>query len=501
MKKIILIASIAILGFTSCQDKLNPVPSNAVSDEQIFSSVEAASTALNSGMAYVRHYFNLTLDTIGSELMGEEAILSPGSYGIPTYSWLQYAYSYSQVPEDGPWYMGYANYIWPNAYRGIDVANSIIARMEEAEDEAGKENLLGQAYALRGYFHLRLIRLFATTYSTNPEAPGVILRTTPADAAVEHQGRAKLSEVYAQILSDLEYGRQHCSASDISFFTPRSCALFQARAYLDMHDYTNAKKYAELAANNTFDGSNLMSQADYQAGFCDPNDEWLMTCASTETTSNYYASVPSFYYLAKSAVSADANGKANPNDLEYLETPAEGDYFEEPLYGYSTVRWTNTFRNSFEDGDCRKLFPFYFYEADGWFTSKFIHRDGALGVADFPLARIAEAYLIEAEALTLGGGNGKSVLNALQVARGATPTDGSIESIYKERRKELYGEGFALADIKRLHRSLDRSDPEHWGDVRSLPADSPRFMLPIPEYEMLYNKALTAADQNEFWRK
>jgi len=37
--------------------------------------------------------------------------------------------------------------------------------------------------------------------------------------------------------------------------------------------------------------------------------------------------------------------------------------------------------------------------------------------------------------------------------------------------------------------------------VKSLPADSPRFMLPIPEVEMLYNKALTAADQNEFWRK
>lgn len=27
------------------------------------------------------------------------------------------------------------------------------------------------------------------------------------------------------------------------------------------------------------------------------------------------------------------------------------------------------------------------------------------------------------------------------------------------------------------------------------------FSLPIPQNEMLYNKALTPADQNEYWRK
>ena len=94
------------------------------------------------------------------------------------------------------------------------------------------------------------------------------------------------------------------------------------------------------------------------------------------------------------------------------------------------------------------------------------------------------------------------MLNALQVARGATPTEATLDNIYMERRKELYGEGFRLHDIKRLHQPLDRTqDPEHWASVNSLPADSPRFMLPIPENEMLYNKALTPADQNEYWRK
>ena len=112
MKKTIYIA-LAALALVSCaKEKLYPVPSNAVSDEQIFSSVEAAQNALNSGMAYVRHYFNLTLDTVSSELMGEDATLSSGAYGIPTYSWLEYSYTYSQTPAENPWYFGYANYIF-----------------------------------------------------------------------------------------------------------------------------------------------------------------------------------------------------------------------------------------------------------------------------------------------------------------------------------------------------------------------------------------------------
>lgn len=505
MKKTIYIATIALFGLLSCsKEKLNPVPSNAVSDSQIFSSVASAQTALNGGIKWIGYYLTNSLGTIMSEVMGEDALMTNGNYGIDTYNWNLYSYTYSQVAETDPWWFGYSNYIWQYDYMGVDAANNIIAYVTDLPDETGKEDLLGQAYALRGFMFLRLARMFAPAYSINPEAPAIILRTTPADAAVEHMGRASLKDTYDRALKDLDYGRQHCSAAKTDYFTPKSCALFMARAYLEMGDYSNAKKYAEEAASNTFDGSNLMSQEDYQAGFKSPNAEWLQYYAINATTSNYYASIPSFYYLAEACYSADANGKADINDTEYLDGPKEADYFKNPLYGYSTVRWTKRFRDSFEDGDCRKLFPFYFFEEDGWFTSKFSHRS-MVGDADFVLARIAEAYLIKAECEAQPSGNAataKNVLNALQTKRGATATDASLENIYMERRKELYGEGFRLHDIKRLHQALDRTqDPEHWSTLKSLPANSNRFMLPIPEVEMLYNKALTPEDQNEYWRK
>ena len=92
------------------------------------------------------------------------------------------------------------------------------------------------------------------------------------------------------------------------------------------------------------------------------------------------------------------------------------------------------------------------------------------------------------------------MLNILQKARGATPTEATVELIWQERRKELYGEGFALNDIKRLSMPLKRTGKDQWAGVKELPANSPRFMLPIPETEMLYNKQLTSEDQNEYWR-
>ena len=45
----------------------------------------------------------------------------------------------------------------------------------------------------------------------------------------------------------------------------------------------------------------------------------------------------------------------------------------------------------------------------------------------------------------------------------------------------LFRSGFALNDIKRLSMPLKRTGKDQWAGVKELPANSPRFMLPIPE--------------------
>ena len=70
MKKFIYIALIGLTALVSCsKDVLNPVPSDAVSDSQIFSTVESATTALKSGRAYIGHYQSITSDMMVSRVM------------------------------------------------------------------------------------------------------------------------------------------------------------------------------------------------------------------------------------------------------------------------------------------------------------------------------------------------------------------------------------------------------------------------------------------------
>ncbi len=513
---------------TSCSDDdLDQNPSNALSDETILESYETVQTVLMGAYASTEHYWYLTIGQIAQEVMGNDVMISNGNYGFSTYYWLMYAYNYTQYPKvvDG-WWSAYSPYMWIKAYAAITGCNQIIYNAESLP--SGTEDLLAQAYGIRGWNFLNLYHLYCPAYN-NPtlggeNGKGLFLRLTPADSdnslMVE---RSTLGESMDQIISDLTYAYEHVSASNGYYYVnKRAAALLLARAYLEISDYSNASKYAEIAADNTFDGSNLMSAAEYQSGFMVANSEWLWGLNFNNETSNIYASIPSFYHAA-TTMDADAvfgttaygtqvPGSSISERYTYLTQNAT-----DWQTGYSTVRIAASFVDTFaknDDGsfkDVRALFPFYLSSEDGYFTAKF-NNNGSLGVADYPLARIAEAYLIEAEAKLNTGDAATSlkVLNALQEKRNGTiSTSATIDEIYKERRRELYGEGFALGDIKRLQMPLTRVGNEHWCDteLKNLAANSPRMMFPIPDEELEYNPYYKESDadynkgQNDYWAR
>jgi hypothetical protein len=119
----------------------------------------------------------------------------------------------------------------------------------------------------------------------------------------------------------------------------------------------------------------------------------------------------------------------------------------------------------FDKDDIRtQLFEWNTTHYPGWLMyKKFRQRDNA--TADQVLMRKAEMVLIEAEALAEQNKLTEAIakLNELRNARGADTPDLStkskedlIEDILIERRKELFGEGFALSDIKRRRKSVVR---------------------------------------------
>jgi hypothetical protein len=124
--------------------------------------------------------------------------------------------------------------------------------------------------------------------------------------------------------------------------------------------------------------------------------------------------------------------------------------------------------------------------------------------------RSEEMLLNAAEALARQNKDteAKELLWQLQDMRNAQRSDSSgddlIEDILIERRKELYGEGYALFDILRNQKPLLRTGNHiNYGGATTLPARSWRFVFQLPRAEMINNKSLTDGiwpdgDQNPY---
>ena len=109
----------------------------------------------------------------------------------------------------------------------------------------------------------------------------------------------------------------------------------------------------------------------------------------------------------------------------------------------------------------------------------------------YPLVRIAEAYLISAEASARQGHLVLTRYNELRKARGSSlkvnsdfaNTDQYIQEIEAERRRELVGEGRRWQDMKRFGKALPF--------LKSKGRDETRLYLPFNASELSKNTKLT----------
>jgi hypothetical protein len=118
------------------------------------------------------------------------------------------------------------------------------------------------------------------------------------------------------------------------------------------------------------------------------------------------------------------------------------------------------------------------------------------------MMRSSEMYLIEAEAEAEAGNApaAQTALFAIQSQRDASAVKSTstgstlVNEVLIERRKELFGEGFAFFDIKRRQLPLKRG-ADHWYQA-DLPANATEFVLQIPKKELDSNPNINDADQN-----
>lgn len=465
-------------------DEVRPAD-GTLSDAVIFNSKIGVDNALTGIYGLFQTYipnsgrqnmYGLKTIQFNFDMRGNDLIADPSNWWLYENNWSDNAYGRIATAAR-------TEQIWKLFYKAINNANPIIIKTANIpESDAVKNQLIGEARALRAYAYFNLARIYQFTYAKDPNAPAIPLQTDLASPDVAGIPRATMKEVYDLIVSDLEFAVANMTSDRVDKYriNKNVAQLILAEVYqeLAMADNTLWQKAVDNA-KAARDGYPLMDGAAYGNGFNSvANSEWLWGIQFNASQSLSYASF--FGYI-------------DP-------TPANT--------RYKCIYVNEAFVNLFSTTDARNLFPAATGQSSTtpwkkWRTAKFVDNSSFSG--DQVLLRSAETYLIEAEGLAHLNQleAAKDALYVLQLKRDpnavrstAASKDELIDEILVERRKELYGEmGVEYFDLKRYQRPLQRTG-NHWSSVINVPATDNRWRWQIPQSEMDANKSLEAGDQN-----
>ncbi len=485
------LAILLLLAVVSCKkDYLETKPSNGVTRDQLLSHTADISTALDGAYKALYAYgangttghdnFGQKAVDLASDLMGADMVVHLAGYG-----WFNRDYQYAE------WILPDAtnrrpDIVWYYYYDIIKQANIILSVIDQASGPvADRESIKGQALGLRAYSYYYLINLFQQTYKGNEGKPGVPIYTEPA---IDGKPRGTVQNVYDLILKDLtdaETLLANKTMPDKVHISVNVIRGFRARIAMLMEDWGAAATYANKART----GYSPMTSAQYGQGFSQiSNPEWMWGSLITADQATIYASFFSHMDVATGGY-ASLGGQKKITKALYDQIPS------------TDVRKT-LFRTP---GTGTSTYPDYNQ------TKHHVPTPGSW-VADYLYMRAAEMYLIEAEALQRQGGqdaNARTLLETLIKTRNPSYSAGTLsgqsllDEILLQRRIELWGEGFALMDIKRLKTGLHRAtgagnhgSPSLDPVVYNLPNADPTMIMKIPKREMDNNATFTAADQN-----
>lgn len=352
---------------------------------------------------------------------------------------------------------------WKSGYLDIRACNFVIEDIDKYRNEnpARADKMKGQAYAIRAMVHLKLVNIFAQTYSFTPDAGHIgIPYITTSDITVPYT-RQSVSEVYSHIINDLQEAIKLMPPGipDARFMNQSAAKALLARIYLFKGDY-------ELARRTALEVTTAHPLMTIAQGYPDK----LYDYVGNSPTETLYQLTPTF--------------------SDVIITSFAGNLFR----GFSaTFRPTKDIVNMIRENphDIRNnwLLP------DG---VNFIVAKYPMGITGLHLIktsdyyhtvlRSSEMFLTVAEAAfnTHDENTARQYLNAIRKrADPASPDVTAIgealrDSIYKERRKELAFEGGRMYDLQRWHKGVQRMDLMQGSSAASLPYPGNKAIAPIP---------------------
>lgn len=350
--------------------------------------------------------------------------------------------------------------LWSGPYSVIYRANSILEGIMSAESGVSadiEKQLEGEAKFVRAFSYFYLVNLFGD----------VPLYTSSDFWTNSRAERSPVSQVYQQIITDLEDARElllnDYSAADGERTRPNSYAAMAllARVYLYLKDWEKA----ETIATNVITHTALYGlEEDLNQVFLANSQEAIWQLVPVEPGYN-----------------------TNEGRHFILNSP--------PINSTSKLELSDAVLKSFEFGDLRRedWVGSYTVGSETWFYPyKYKIATGANLTEYSMVLRFAEQYLIRAEARAMqnnltGENSAASDINAVRHRANlgdtsAVTQDELLDAIIQERRVEFFAEwGHRWLDLKRTG-TID----EVLGMAKSNwePTDA---LYPIPEQELLNN--------------
>ena len=362
------------------------------------------------------------------------------------------------------------------------------------DDEWDQYNqICGEAYFARAYAYSELIKLFCKPYESREQAEqelGVVIVTKYHTD--EPMRRSSLAQSYDRVIQDLELAAELMDLDENSFsgslysssyFNEYTAYALRARVALYMKDYESAIYYSTLVINSGYyalsSATTLITSDLSHFSYMWQYDEATEIIWKVGFTINSYG------------------GALGQVFFNYDYTSMKPDYVPAEmvlnLYDQNDLRYGNyfyTYTTGHSHGLSWPLLVKYFGNMN-FFNSNILH------VSMPKPLRLAEQYLIRAEAYAEGRGNYGAASNDIASLREARyqsfgggvslTTNNAMQVIEEERIKELYMEGFRLMDLKRWHKGFERKAQEQSlenGSSLKIEADNPLFVWPIPQHEL-----------------
>lgn len=393
-------------------------------------------------------------------------------------------------------------------YESIYYANVVLQNIDNAkgvelnEDNIvkTKNNIKGEAFALRAYSYFYLVNLYGAPYSTETAKTDagvpIILDT---DAENKAYPRSTVQEVYNLMISDLTQGIKLMEDNPVDSkgkfkFNSVSASLLLSRVYLYAQMYEEAAKIAESVIKSNPILFNL-----YEAGE-------ILNIKNNTGTSWGMNSIWGKDYLDKTNDNVLFVNGINeiipimsywPFSTTFSVNPELASIYEE-----NDVRrfyFMHTYKRATYAGDRIKLT----YAKNRYISLGYMFSVSP-GSGYTRVLRVEEAYLIAAESYAQLGNFDDAIqkLNTLRKEKFRRGQYNSLSSsdfnkqtlvnfILLERRKEFCFEGQRWFDLRRTTRPA-MTRPGYDGKIASIKQNDPRYTFQVPQAELDINPSIGA---------